>query len=159
MTPEQNALALEVFEKARDITVATIRPDGWPQATTVSFVSDGLILYFGSGNQSKKVANITRDHRVSVTANAPYKTWDGIRSVSLAGEASLVTAPAEMARVGKLMVARFGAELTKMGVIDMTQTSLVRITPKVMSLLDYSKGFGHSAEIALPAGEAAPKAA
>ena len=28
------------------MTVATNRPDGWPQATTVGYVNDGLTLYF-----------------------------------------------------------------------------------------------------------------
>jgi hypothetical protein len=27
-------------------TLATLRPDGWPQATTVGYVNDGLTLYF-----------------------------------------------------------------------------------------------------------------
>ena len=27
------------------MTIATLRPDGWPQATTVGYVSEGLTLY------------------------------------------------------------------------------------------------------------------
>ena len=36
-----------ILEKGRDLTLATIRPDGAPQATTVSYVNDGLAVYFG----------------------------------------------------------------------------------------------------------------
>lgn len=156
ITVEQERQVREILEKALDITVATMRPDGWPQATTVSFVSDGLNLYFGTWTQSQKAANIKRDPRVSVTANAPYTSWDTIRSLSLAGEAAFVTAPAEQARVGELMMKRFGDELAKQSNIDMSQTVLIRITPQVISILDYGKGFGHKADVALAAsGKAA----
>ncbi len=58
--PEQERLALDILDKALDITIATNRPDGWPQATTVSFVSAGLTLYFGTDAHSQKSANIER---------------------------------------------------------------------------------------------------
>jgi hypothetical protein len=28
------------------MSLATVRPDGWPQATLVSYVNEGIILYF-----------------------------------------------------------------------------------------------------------------
>lgn len=149
VTGDQEKLVQEILEKALDITVATNRPDGWPQATVVSFVSDGLNIYFGTDAHCQKAANIARDKRVSVTANAPYRTWDQIRSLSLAGEAAFVTEPAEMARVGELMMKRFGDEISKQTSIDMSQTRIVRIQPKVLSILDYSKGFGHKSDIVL----------
>ena len=135
------------MKRAVDITIATNRPDGWPQATTVSLVSDGLTLYFGTDAYSQKSANIEIDGRVSVTANAPYRAWEEIRSLSLAGDASFVTNPSELARVGELMMKRFGHEIAKQTSIDMSQTRIVRIQPRVISLLDYSKGFGHKSDL------------
>lgn len=156
MTEEQEGVAIEILAKAMDITIATNRPDGWPQATTVSFLSDGLTLYFGTWTESQKSANIARDPRVSVTANAPYPSWGEIRSLSLAGNAEFVTDPLELARVGQLMMARFGAELAKQTSIDMAQTRIVRVRPTVISLLDYSKGFGHTSQVVVaPVGRKA----
>lgn len=149
MTEDQEKLALEILEKTPDITIATLRPDGWPQATTVSFVSNGLDIYFGTDAHSQKSANIARDSRVSVTVNAPYQTWDQIRGLSLAGEASFVADPAELARVGELMLKRFGDEIAKQTTVDMMQARIVRIRPKVLSILDYSKGFGHKSDLVL----------
>ncbi len=160
MNAAQEKLALEILAKALDITVATNRPDGWPQATTVSFVSDGLNLYFGTDAYSQKSANIELDGRVSVTANAPYRVWEEIRSLSLAGDAWFVTDPAELSRVGELMMKRFGAEIAKQTSINMSQTRIVRIRPHVISLLDYSKGFGHKTDLVLsPAAGAGANAA
>ena len=54
-----------------------------------------------------------------------------------------------MARVGELMLKRFGDEIAKQSSIDMLQTRIVRIRPKVLSILDYSKGFGHKSDLVL----------
>ena len=40
------ATILDILSKQTDMTLATIREDGYPQATTVSFVSDDLDIYF-----------------------------------------------------------------------------------------------------------------
>ena len=37
-----------ILARATDMTIATVRPDGFPQATTVGYVNDGLTLYFGT---------------------------------------------------------------------------------------------------------------
>jgi nitroimidazol reductase NimA-like FMN-containing flavoprotein (pyridoxamine 5'-phosphate oxidase superfamily) len=37
---------LEILDQHRLMTVATNRSDGWPQATTVGYVNDGLTIYF-----------------------------------------------------------------------------------------------------------------
>ena len=144
MNVSERKLVLDVLARAVDITVATNRQDGWPQATTVSFVSDGLVIYFGTGSKSQKAANISRDSRVSVTATAPYQSWDGIRGFSLAGNAEFVTDPKEIARIGELMMKRFGGELAKVAPADFGETCFVKISPKLISILDYSKGFGHT---------------
>jgi hypothetical protein len=40
---------LALLEQHRIMTIATLRPDGWPQATTVGYANDGLTLYFLCG--------------------------------------------------------------------------------------------------------------
>lgn len=40
---------LTLLDQHRIMTVATLRPDGWPQATTVGYVNEGLTLYFLRG--------------------------------------------------------------------------------------------------------------
>ncbi len=58
---------LALLDQNRIMSVATLRPDGWPQATTVGYVNDGLTLYFLCGLESQKAANLARDNRVSLT--------------------------------------------------------------------------------------------
>jgi nitroimidazol reductase NimA-like FMN-containing flavoprotein (pyridoxamine 5'-phosphate oxidase superfamily) len=37
---------LTLLDQHRVMTIATLRPDGWPQATTVGYVNEGLTLLF-----------------------------------------------------------------------------------------------------------------
>jgi nitroimidazol reductase NimA-like FMN-containing flavoprotein (pyridoxamine 5'-phosphate oxidase superfamily) len=58
---------LTLLDQHRIMTIATLRPDGWPQATTVGYANEGLTLYFRCGPDSQKAANLARDDRVSLT--------------------------------------------------------------------------------------------
>jgi len=55
---------VELLDQHRLMTVATNRPDGWPQAMTVGYVNDGLMIYFLCGPESQKAQNLARDNRV-----------------------------------------------------------------------------------------------
>jgi general stress protein 26 len=58
---------LKLLDQHRLMTLATNRPDGWPQAT-VGYVKDGLTLYFLCSLKTQKGANLARDSRVSLTS-------------------------------------------------------------------------------------------
>ena len=49
---------LALLDQHRIMTVATLRPDGWPQATTVGYVNEGMTLYFLCGLDSQKAKNL-----------------------------------------------------------------------------------------------------
>jgi nitroimidazol reductase NimA-like FMN-containing flavoprotein (pyridoxamine 5'-phosphate oxidase superfamily) len=57
---------LKLLDQHRNMTIATLRPDGWPQATTVGYANDGLTLYFLCGLDSQKARNLALDDRVSL---------------------------------------------------------------------------------------------
>jgi nitroimidazol reductase NimA-like FMN-containing flavoprotein (pyridoxamine 5'-phosphate oxidase superfamily) len=58
---------LTLLDQHRIMTIATLRPDGWPQATTVGYANEGLTIYFVCSSDSQKAANLARDDRVSLT--------------------------------------------------------------------------------------------
>ena len=64
---------LSVLKGASDMTIATIRPDGYPQATTVSYVTDGLSIYFGCAAESQKAQNIAYNDKVSLGHTALFQ--------------------------------------------------------------------------------------
>ncbi len=143
MEPGLKTAIVSILESVPDMTIATVRDDGWPQATTVSFVSDGLTIYFGTGAQAQKARNIARNDKVSVTVNRPYRSWNEIKGLSLGGTARRLSDPAEMQRVGQMMFAKF-PEIGNYIAADAGELALFKISPSVIALLDYGKGFGHT---------------
>jgi hypothetical protein len=83
-------LVLEVLDSHRVMTVATNRPDGWPQATMVGYVNDGFLLYCWIARNAQKCANIRRDTRVSAAIGSDAPRPLDIKGLSLAGKAAFV---------------------------------------------------------------------
>ncbi|MBA1147352.1 pyridoxamine 5'-phosphate oxidase family protein [Ectothiorhodospiraceae bacterium WFHF3C12] len=144
MTAPWQAEIHEILDGAQDMTVATLREDGYPQATTVSFVHQGLVIYFGCGRDSQKAHNIHRHPKISATVNLPYSSWNEIRGLSLAGRAHIVTDPEEEKRVLDAMLERFPQIRDFAEAGESEDMCLMRIDPEIISVLDYRKGFGHS---------------
>ena len=140
---------LAILDEATDMTIATIRPDGYPQATAVGYVHDDVTLYFGTAGDSQKARNIALCDKVSVAVTLPYDRWDEIRALSMGARASRLTDPAEIAKVGRLMLKKFpqGADF---GPEEADSIALFAVRPVVISLLDYRKGFGYTQLVELP---------
>ena len=136
---------VSIIDDVDDMTIATVRDDGYPQATTVSYVNDGMTIYFGTSSDSQKSRNIAANNKVSLTIDRPYDNWDEIEGLSMSGTAAAVTDPAEKEKVGTLVLKKF-PQVKDFMPPDMPPEALVifRIEPKFVSLLDYKKGFGHT---------------
>src|SRR5271165_2932176 len=94
---------LDILDQHRIMTVATNRPDGWPQATTVGYVNDGLTIYFLCSPQSQKAANLARDNRISLTIDHDVSDPMAITGLSMAAHAQPVNDPTEVARAMSLL--------------------------------------------------------
>lgn len=147
LTPAARARILDILRQGHDLTLATIRPDGYPQATTVSYVHDGLTLYAGVGLGSQKATNIQQNNKVSATINLGYDDWDKIRGISLGGTAEFVQGVEQIGRIEQAFLHKFPDIVTIMpetGTLPWPGLLFLRIRPTVVSLLDYSQGFGHT---------------
>ena len=63
MTPATKRFILGQLKAHRNMSLATVRSDGYPQATTVAYANDGLTLYFACDRNSQKVRNLRRSSR------------------------------------------------------------------------------------------------
>lgn len=136
---------LSLLDQHRIMTLATIRPDGWPQATTVGYVSEGLTLYFLCGLDSQKAANLAHDDRVSLTIDHDAPDLLTITGLSMAAHAAPVVDREEAEKVLRLMPLKYPDQPPLP--FDMPgpeDVRIFRVTPTVISVLDYSKGFGHT---------------
>jgi len=135
--------AVEILNQYRVMALATLQPDGWPQATMVSYANDGLLLYFVVSKQSLKYANINRDSRVSIVVGRDFEEPSQIKGLSITANASEVRDPSQRERAIKLVLERHPA-LAKLGRPDLAHSAVMRAYCSIVSILDYSKGFGHA---------------
>jgi nitroimidazol reductase NimA-like FMN-containing flavoprotein (pyridoxamine 5'-phosphate oxidase superfamily) len=136
-------LILKLLKQHDNMSFATVRADGYPQATTVGYANDGLELYFCCDCASQKIRNLRRSSKVSLTIDHDTRNWSRIKGLSMGARARVLTTPAEVARALELLARKF-PEMRKVTKEDLAETAFVKVTPKVISVLDYSKGFGHT---------------
>lgn len=127
------------------MTIATLRADGWPQATTVGYANEGLTLYFLCGPNSQKAVNLARDDRVSLTIDHDTPQVMEITGLSMAAHAQVVPDPKEAENALRLLMQKYPEqESLPLPMPSPDEVRIFRVTPVVISVLDYSKGFGHT---------------
>jgi nitroimidazol reductase NimA-like FMN-containing flavoprotein (pyridoxamine 5'-phosphate oxidase superfamily) len=136
---------LALLDQHRIMTVATLRSDGWPQATTGGYVSEGLTLYFLCGFDIQKAKNLALDNRVSLTIDHDTANLMANTGLSMSGHAHAVTDRAEAEKILRMLPLKYpDAPPLPMKMPSPDEIRLFRTTPTIVSILDYSKGFGHT---------------
>ena len=138
---------LSLLDGHRIMTVATLRPDGWPHATTVGYVSEAMTLWFLCGRESQKAGNLARDNRVSVTIDHDTPDLMAITGLSMAARAHRVTDRAEAEKVLRMLPLKYpdaSPQTASMKMPEPDEVAIFRVEPEVISVLDYTKGFAHT---------------
>ena len=142
--------AIAILNDYRQMAISTVRADGWPQTTIVGYANDGWSLYFLIFRASQKFANISLDDRVSIAVSGDTGSLGEIKAVFAGAHAAEVRDESERARAWQLLIQRH-PNLGDFGLPDDSETSLMRAKCKYVSIVDYSKGIGHTE--ALTVGE------
>jgi nitroimidazol reductase NimA-like FMN-containing flavoprotein (pyridoxamine 5'-phosphate oxidase superfamily) len=136
---------LTLLDQHRIMTVATLRPDGWPQATTVGYVNDGLVIYFLCGLNSQKAKNLAADDRISLTIDHDTPDLMAITGLSMAARAHAVTDRAEAEKILRMLPLKYpDAPPLPIKMPSPEDVCIFRVSPTVISVLDYTKGFGNT---------------
>src|SRR5512140_654851 len=121
---------LALLDEHRIMTVATLRPDGWPQATTVGYANEGLTLYFLCGLENQKARNIARDNRISLTIDHATADVMAITGLSMAARAYPVKDRAEAEKVLQMLPAKYpDSPPVPMKMPTPDEVRLFRVTP------------------------------
>src|ERR1700688_5328986 len=96
-----------LLDQHRTMRIATLRPDGWPQVTTVGYANEGFSIYFLCGIDSQKANNLSRDDRVSLAIDDDPAQVMEITGLSMAARAQTVTDPAEAEKAIGLLMSRY----------------------------------------------------
>ena len=143
--------ALDILDANRIMTIATVRADGWPQATIVGYANEGWSLYFLIYRNSQKFENIARDKRVAITVGSEPSDIRQIKAVYAGCEVAEVTNLHERSRAWQLLAERH-PNLTDLAPPGKDEVATMRADCRYVSLLDYSQGLGHTEELTV--GEA-----
>lgn len=135
--------AIEILDANRLMAISTVRPDGWPQATMVSYANDGLLIYFVVSRLSQKFANIENDDRVSIAIGRDCEKPGSIRALSIAAHASEVRDPKQREGAIDLVLKRHPG-LASLPRPAHAHAAVMRAPCSIVTILDYSKGFGHA---------------
>ncbi len=131
---------LEVLERQHTMTIATIRPDGYPQATTVNYIHDDIILYFATAATSQKAGNLKLNNKVSVAIVDRARDFYQLRGLSMSGTAARVQ---EKPRAEEFALRLFRKlpQSKRLVPDDPKELAVYEIRPVAIALVDYASGF------------------
>lgn len=132
---------LDLLERHHMMTLATIRPDGFPQATTVNYVHEGFNLYFATDATSQKAGNIKINNKVSVAIASETEDFYKLRGLSMSGLAARV-GDRQRAHELSLKLFRTLPQSKRLVPEDPKQLAVYEIVPVAIALVDYASGFG-----------------
>ena len=141
--------AIEILDAHRMMAISTVRPDGWPQTTMVGYANNGWTVYFLIFRSSQKFVNIQCDDRVAIAVSGETSFLSDIKAVYAGAHAKEVTDPKERANAWMSLLERH-PNLADFGLPDDSETALMRAQCKYVSVLDYSKGIGHTEALTVP---------
>jgi hypothetical protein len=91
----------------------------------------------------QKFANIARDNRVSLVVGRDFHDPSTIRALSIAARADEVRDSKQRERAIGLLLGRHPG-LKKLKPPTPDHSAVMRANPEIITVLDYSKGFGHA---------------
>ncbi len=132
--------AITILNANRIMTIATVRPDGWPQATIVGYANEGFRLYFLIYRTSQKFDNIARDPRVAITvAHEPGEMSDA-KAIYAGCSARELTDAAERRHAWDVLASRH-PNLAHLAPPDEVESRPMTADCQHVSVVDYSSGY------------------
>ena len=126
LTPQQ----IRLLNAPHFATVATVMPDGGPEATVVWIESDADYVYFNTAMHRLKAKNLQRDPRVAVVVFDPV---DPNKGVAVRGRAELILEGANE-NADKISMAYDGVPFRELGPDEVRV--IVKITPERIHVME-----------------------
>jgi nitroimidazol reductase NimA-like FMN-containing flavoprotein (pyridoxamine 5'-phosphate oxidase superfamily) len=141
-------MAVKILNAHRIMSIATVRPDGWPQTTVVGYANAGFEIVFMIFRSSQKFANIQRDNRISIAVAAEPAELSDLKAVYAGAQASEVTDPEQRQAAWQMLMQRH-SNLAEFQLPDAAEAAVMRATCKYVSMLDFNQGIGHREQLTI----------
>lgn len=141
-------VAVKILNRNRIMAISTVRPDGWPQTTTVGYVNRGFEIFFLIFRSGQKYHNLKQDDRVAIAVASEPASLAELTAVYAGGHAVEITDEAERENVWKLSMQR-ASNLWGFKIPEATEAAFMRMMCRYVSVLDFSQGLGHREQLVI----------
>ncbi len=118
----------QLIHAERVCRVATVSQAGMPHLVPVcQVVADGKI-YFASGNDGRKVLNLTANPRIALTVDLYSEAWAHLKGVMVQGEAALIEKGSRFRKIRALLYAKY-RQYPDEAALDESDSVIVEVTP------------------------------
>jgi len=118
----------KLFGAERVCRVASVGEAGMPHLVPVCHALVGERVYFGSGNDARKVLNLRQNPRVAVTVDLYAEDWSQIKGVMVQGTAKLVRRGPAFTRARKHLYAKY-PQYSREAALSVSDSVIVEVTP------------------------------
>ena len=108
--------------------MATVGEAGTPHLVPVCHTLVGDRIYFGSGDDARKVLNLEKNERLAVTVDLYSEDWSQIKGVMVQGTAKLVRRGPAFTRARKHLYAKY-PQYSREAALAVSDSVIVEVTP------------------------------
>ena len=120
--------AAKLITHERVCRVATTGTEGRPHLVPVVHVLAGDKIYFGSGEDARKVKNLRENPQISVTIDLYSEDWSQLRGVMVQGTAKLIERGPRFKQARARLYAKY-PQYSKEAALATTDSVIVEVTP------------------------------
>jgi len=118
----------KLIARERVCRVATTGADGKPHVVPVCHVLAGEKIYFGSGNDARKVANVRANPQIALTIDLYSEDWSQLRGVMVRGTATLIERGPRFKRARALLYEKY-PQYPEEAALATSDSVVVEVTP------------------------------
>jgi PPOX class probable F420-dependent enzyme len=108
--------------------VATASADGAPHLVPVCHVLAGDRIYFGSGNDGRKVVNLRANPRIALTVDLYSEDWSRLAGVMVLGTATLIARGPRFKMARARLYAKY-PQYAREAALATSDSVIVEVTP------------------------------
>lgn len=136
----------EYIGKTKWVILSTVAQDNAPAVRTLgSVVNDNLNIYFSTGKNTAKVAQIESNPFVALLFQHEGQELAAFINVTYTGKAKRVSSEQELAKAIELLSKRSPRFKERAEKGQLGETAIFRVEPVCIKYLDYSQGIGPAA--------------
>jgi PPOX class probable F420-dependent enzyme len=118
----------KLLSAERVCRVATVGEAGTPHLVPVCHAVVGDRVYFGSGDDARKVLNLGHNPRIAITVDLYSDDWSQIKGVMVQGSAKLVRRGPAFTRARKRLYAKY-PQYSREAALSPADSVIVEVTP------------------------------